>query len=143
MELGGGSLRKAAGILLIIFGVAAIGLSIATVSGLFTYYTEYNLQTPPGYLYIAAVALGVFVTTGGVFCLKRKYWGLCFTPSLLLHVFMTLSIFIFPWILFLWLYLSPAWILPLVFICLRKSEWAASQTWPDSSASPYSQDNAE
>jgi hypothetical protein len=142
MQLGGALLRKAAGILLIIFGVAATGLSIATVSGLITYYREYNLQTPPDYLYIAAVALGVFVTTGGVFCLKRKYWGLCFTSGLLLHVFMTLSIFIFPWIFFLWLYLSPVWILPLIFICLRKSEWAEPEAWPDASGSQYSEDKA-
>ena len=127
MQLEGGLLRKASGILLIIFGVAAIGLAIATVRGLITYYTEYNLQTPPDYLYIATVALAVFVITGGVFCLRRRYWGLCFTSGLLLHVFMTLSILIFPWIFFLWLWLSPVWILPLIFICLRKIEWSESQ----------------
>ena len=127
MQLKGGLLRKAAGILLIIFGVAAISLSIATVSGLITYYTEYNLQTPPDYLYITAATLGLSFITGGVFCLKRRYWRLCFASSLLLHILMTLSIFIFAWIFFLWLWLSPVWILPLIFICLRKGEWSESQ----------------
>jgi hypothetical protein len=120
-------MRKAAGILLIIFGVAAISLSIVSVSGLITYYTKYNQPTPPDYLYIITAALAAFFVTGGVFCLKRRYWGLCFTSSIFLHIFMTLLIFMFPWIFFLWLYLSPVWILPLIFICLRKSEWSESQ----------------
>jgi len=127
MQLEGRLLRKAAGILLIIFGVAAISLCIVSVSGLITYYTKYNQQPPPDYLYITTATLGLFFITGGVFCLKRKYWGVCFTSSLLLHILMTLLIFVFPWVFFLWLYLSPVWILPLIFICLRKSEWAESQ----------------
>ena len=120
-------MRKAAGILLIILGVAAIGLSIASVSGLITYYIKYNQPTPPDYLYIIIAAFAVFFITGGVFCLKRKYWRPCFTSSLLLHVFMTLLLFIFPWAFFLWLWLIPVWILPLIFISLRKSEWSESQ----------------
>jgi hypothetical protein len=119
-------MRKAAGILLIIFGVAALTLSIGSVSGLINHYIQYNQPTPPDYLYIITATLAVFFITGGVFCLKRKYWGLCFTSSLLLHIFMTLSVFL-PWEFLLWLYLSPVWVLPLIFICLRKSEWSESQ----------------
>ena len=46
MEIKGGLLRKAAAILLIIFGAVAISLSIVSVSGLITYYTgmRYNHQ---------------------------------------------------------------------------------------------------
>ena len=125
-------MRKAAGILLIIFGVAAISLSIVNVSGLITYHIgEYIPQAPPDYLYIIIATLGVFFITGGVFCLKRKYWRLCFTSSLFLHIFMTLllvsNLIFFPWMSFLWLSLIPVWILPLIFICLRKSEWSESQ----------------
>jgi len=128
MQLEGRLLRKAAGILLIFFGVAAIGLSIVNVSGLITYHIrEYIPQTPPDYLYIIVATLAVFFITGGVFCLKRKYWRLCFTSSILLHILMTLSIFL-PWTYLWWLYLIPVWILPLIFICLRKSEWLESQT---------------
>jgi hypothetical protein len=56
-------MRKAAGILLIIFGVGAIGLCIASVSGLVSYYTEYS-QTPPDYLYIVTGTLAVFFIIG-------------------------------------------------------------------------------
>jgi len=127
MQLQGGLLRKAAGILLIIFGVAAIGLSIVNVSGLITYHIgEYIPQTPPDYLYIIIAALAVFFITGGVFCLKRRYWGLCFTSSIFIHILMTLSMFL-PWTYLWWFYLIPVWILPLIFICLRKTEWSESQ----------------
>jgi hypothetical protein len=131
MHLEGGLLRKAAGILLIIFGVAAIGLSIVNVSGLITYYTRYNQLTHPDYLYIITATLGVLFITGGVFCLKRRYWGLCFTSSILIHILMTLSIFL-PWTYLWWFYLIPVWILPLIFISLKKSEWAESEARPDS-----------
>ena len=119
-------MRKAAGILLIIFGVAAIGLSIVNVSGLITYYSEYRQPTPPDYLYIITATLGVLFITGGVFCLKRKYWRVCFTSSIFIHILMTLSIFL-PWTYLWWFYLIPVWILPLIFICLRKREWSESQ----------------
>lgn len=132
MQLEGALLRKAAGILLIIFGVAAIGLSIVNVSGLLTYHIgEYTPQTPPDYLYIIVAALAVFFIAGGVFCFRRKYWGLCFTSGLFLHILMTLSIFL-PWTYLWWFYLIPVWILPLIFICVRKSEWSESKAKPDS-----------
>jgi hypothetical protein len=125
-------MRKAAGTLLIVFGVAAIGLSIVNVSRLITYHIgEYIPQSPPDYLYIITATLGVLFITGGVFCLKRRYWGLCFTSSILIHILMALSIFL-PWTYLWWFYLIPVWILPLIFICLRKREWSESEAQPDS-----------
>jgi hypothetical protein len=132
MRLEGGLLRKAAGILLIVFGAAAIGLSIVNMGGLITYQIGgHTPQTPPDYLYIITAALGVSFIIGGVSCLKRKYWGLCFTSSILIHILMTLSIFL-PWTYLWWFYLIPVWILPLIFISLKKSEWAESEARPDS-----------
>ena len=124
-------MRKAAGIILIIFGVAAISLFIVNVGGLITNPYEDIVSTPPDYVYIIIATLAVFFIVGGVFCLKRKNWRLCFTSSLFLHIFMTLllvsNLIFFPWMSFLWLSLIPVWILPLIFICLRKSEWSESQ----------------
>ena len=123
-------MRKAAGIILIILGMAAISLFIVYVSGLITHPIEF-VSPPPDYVYIIIATLAVFFIIGGVFCLKRKYWRLCFTSSLFLHIFMTLLIFstllFFSWMTFLWMSLIPVWILPLIFICLRKSEWSESQ----------------
>jgi hypothetical protein len=134
MRVKGGLLRKAAGILLIIFGVAAIGLSIVNVSGLISDHTRYNQLSPPDYLYIIVATSAVFFIIGGVFCLKRRDWRLCFTSSILLHILMTLSIFL-PWTFLWWFYLIPVWILPLIFICLRRSQWSESQAGLDSSTS--------
>ena len=132
MRSEGGLLRKAAGILLIIFGAAAIGLSIVNVSGLITYHMGgYTPQPTPDYLYIITAALGVLFITGGVSCLKKKLWGLCFTSSILIHILMTLSIFL-PWTYHWWFYLIAVWIVPLIFICQRKSEWSESKAQEDS-----------
>ena len=124
-------MRTAAGILLIILGVAAISLFTVNVTGLITPPIQYIESTPPDYLYIIIATLAVFFITGGIFCLKRKYWGLCFTSSLFLHIFMTVlifsNLFFFSWMFLLWMSLIPVWILPLIFICLRKSEWSESQ----------------
>jgi len=118
-------MRKGAGILLIVLGAVALSLFIANVSGLVTPPSEY-IPAPPAYVYIIIATIGVFSIIGGVFCLRRKCWGLCFTSSLFLHILMTLLIFstlLFSWMFALWLALIPVWILPLIFICLRKKEW--------------------
>ena len=124
-------MRKAAGIILIILGVAALSLFIVNVSGLITNPYEDFMQTPPDYVFIIIATLAVFFIVGGVFCLKKRNWRLCFTSSLFLHFFMTVlifsNLFFFSWMLPLWLSLIPVWILPLIFICLRKSEWSESQ----------------
>ena len=125
-------MSKAAGIILIFLGVAAISLFIVNVSGLITNPYEDILKTPPDYVFIIIATLAVFFIVGGVFCLKRKNWRLCFTSSLFLHIFMTVLIFsqlfFFSWMLPLWLSLIPVWILPLIFICLRKREWQEIST---------------
>jgi hypothetical protein len=46
MRLEGGLLRKAAGILLIVFGAAAIGLSIVNMGGLITYQIGRHWSEP-------------------------------------------------------------------------------------------------
>ena len=124
-------MRKAAGIMLIILGVAALSLFIVNVSGLITNPYEDFMQTPPDYVFIIIATLAVFFIVGGVFCLKKRNWRLCFTSSLFLHFFMTVfifsNLFFFSWMLPLWLSLIPVWILPLIFICLRKDEWSESQ----------------
>ena len=117
--------------MLIILGVAALSLFIVNVSGLITNPYEDFMQTPPDYVFIIIATLAVFFIVGGVFCLKRRNWRLCFTSSLFLHFFMTVlifsNLFFFSWMLPLWLSLIPVWILPLIFICLRKDEWSESQ----------------
>ncbi len=108
-------MRKAAGILVIIFGVGTIGTSIYAL-------TEFSLRLDV-YSYakfIITTELLVLFITGGVFCIKRKYWGLCLTSSIFLHFWVMVPLVDFfprswlnslpPW----FPYLSPVTILPFI-----------------------------
>ena len=131
-------MRKAAGIILIIYGAVSLffyGPFLLTHLNLFDDDPIFSVF--PTLLMISAP----FIVTGGVFCLTRKYWELCFA-SALIAVFMMIywiygmTGFRFPppdFLLFpalRWWIIWPLIItgaLPLIFICLRKSEWSESQ----------------
>lgn len=122
-------MRKVAGIMLIIFGLAAITLFIVNVSRLTIYLYEWG---PPHYVSIITAILAMFFIIGGVFCIKGKYWKVCFASSFFLHILATASILfylglLFSVVIFLWISLIPVWILPLIFICLRRSEWSEAE----------------
>ena len=103
-------MRRAAGILMITFGGIMTGILV--YDGIQVHYhLAFNL--PMSSLY-------VFVITGGFFCLRRKYWKVCFISSLLLIFFTPVF---FPWLLGLSFIFIVGGIIPLIFICLRKSEW--------------------
>jgi len=123
-------MRKAAGILMIIFSVTAISNFMVN----FIWLSYRDFWSPPSYLLRLVVILGAFAITGGIFCLKRKYWALCFISSLGLHYWMIVSygfgFLPLSWYLFInswFMFLTPVAILPLIFICLRKREWSDSK----------------
>jgi hypothetical protein len=110
-------MRIAAGILMIITAIvllAVVAVSSAALGG----WETYGNLTDVLYLVFQLAWVG-FIIAGGVFCLQRKHWGLCFTSSLLLALFLILSFFFFPSPLFLY----PLGILPIIFVCLRKRQW--------------------
>ena len=121
-------MRKVAGILMIICGLTTIGSFVGILivwgfRGGFSGYPDALLLA----LRLIAIIAAVFFTTGGVFCLKRKYWKICFATSLCLLLFMTYDLYVlipfpfyFPGVLIL-PYL-PWGILPIIFVCLRKRE---------------------
>ena len=119
-------MRKATGILMIIFGVATIGFHFE--------FADYYVA-PSNYLTVTlfTILAVVPIITGGVFCLKRKHWKLCFALSLWLLLFMILFLLSLPSIeirfRYIWVpcFLIPMGILPQIFICLRRSEWSESQ----------------
>ena len=118
-------MRKAAGILMIIFGAATIGIFVFTLRDY-----GYRLDVFSYASFIITLELIVFFIIGGVFCFKRKYWALCFISSLFLHIWVMVSfpIAFFPdsWLNFLppwFVYFSPVGILPFIFIVVRKREW--------------------
>lgn len=121
-------MRKAAGILMIIYSVRTIVLAGGFLS-------EQGIEGSPLAMGLGAIIPAVFIIIGGVFCLKRKYWKLCFASSIVLLLFMIFDVlFQFPFTY--WLHLSnlqhpwvsiaitiPWAILPQIFVCLRKKEW--------------------
>ena len=133
-------MRKAAGIMLIIYGAV---LLYVTIGGLIS---EARHIRDPVFtilfmvIFFAFIVTGAFIIIGGVFCLKRKYWKLCFASALLAVLMM---IFWWPGI-FGFLPRASAWwvwssiiagILPLIFVCIRKREWQEISDIMDSKAS--------
>jgi hypothetical protein len=114
-------MRKAAGIMLIILGlylISNLGVNVAQHQSL-----------APGLagLFVIIICV-VFIVIGGVCCLMRRYWELCFASP---------SVAIF--IMILWLIGAPSseslltWFitamgtLPIVFVYLGKRQWSESQ----------------
>jgi hypothetical protein len=120
-------MRIAASILMIIYGVKTIGIYVSSI-----FLDEWGFRGYALALFLISIIAAVFFITGGVFCLKRKYWIICFVSSLCLLVFMVFDLtptayFLHEFSNILPSVVSPllltSGILPLIFVLLRKSEW--------------------
>lgn len=120
-------MRKAAGILLIIFGVLLLVAEIRTLEILVVYWHRTQFF-PLGLLHIV---FAVIIVAGGILCIVRRYWGLCLASALLV-LYMVIS-----WLisgfklsdleqLVLPIVLA---VLPIILVCTRRKEW---QEIPDS-----------
>ena len=81
-------MRKAAGIILIALGVSFLWflINVLLVFGIGFLIVPF-LPVPPQNFIAAIVVLGTivpaaFYVTGGIFCLRRKYWGVCLASAL-------------------------------------------------------------
>jgi hypothetical protein len=102
-------MRKASGVLMIVLGTATMGIFLY---GLQPYYSAE--------LKLIVILTTAFTIAGGVFCLKRKYWTICFISSLLLLYFVVL----WGWFLGPLIYLFIAGgIISAIFVYRRKREW--------------------
>lgn len=107
--------RQAEGIMLIIFGMFLLN----TIH-------VYDLAFNPFDLFLIIPA--AFLVTGGIFCLRKKYWRVCLASA-------WLAVFI----MIMWLtgyHTSLAWLswvfsilgtLPIIFVYLTKKEWKEIQ----------------
>jgi len=118
-------MRVAAGILMIIVAIGSL-----------IYFVPLLIQDGVGaygltYLHLVMVISALFFVPGGVLCLRRKYWRVCFASSLLLlvvlgsltYILWVISSMFPPYHPTWWVVLIPAAILPIVFVCLRRREW--------------------
>lgn len=104
-------MRRVVGILMIIFGMTTIGIFV------------YGIQPYYGLtIKLLMIFSTVFIITGGVFCLWRKYWTVCFISSLLLPCFVIL---LWGWFIYgflSWFFIAGG-IISAIFVGLRKNEW--------------------
>jgi hypothetical protein len=120
-------MRIAAGILMIILAMVLPGIVSMVGEGIMDIRT-FDLRFS---LFI--IISGVLLVTGGVSCLKRRYWKLCFTAALFAIFVMVLWFGLFGVSLLFslhWLYIDlffiATGILPIIFVRLRKREWQKS-----------------
>ena len=75
-------MRKAAGIILIILGIVEVGGGIISVRGLLAG----PMSMPVSAIWLAVsfpIVYAALLVTGGVLCVRKKYWELCLTSAVL------------------------------------------------------------
>jgi hypothetical protein len=121
-------MRIAAGILMIILAMVLPGIVSMVGEGIM------DIRTFDLWFSLFIIISGVLLVTGGVSCLKRRYWRLCFTAALFAIFVMILwfglfgvsLLFPLPWPYVNWFFIATG-ILPIVFIRLGRKEWRQSQ----------------
>ena len=115
-------MRQAAGILMIAFAL----FMVRDVTFRLTYY-GFGLG-----LLLILLAAASFVIAGGVFCLERRFWKVCFASAVVTVIIMVL----------LWINESDsvlAWIVsivgtfPIIFVLLARKGWQRPEASPGSS----------
>ena len=117
-------MRIAAGIMLIILGIFGL-------IGLIVVLSEFDILFSFLRFILWRIVFGAFLVTGGVLCLKRRYWGLCLA-SALLALFIGISFVVEPLLHGHFFMTWDTWILVLgatistIFISGTKKEWQKS-----------------
>jgi hypothetical protein len=117
-------MRKAGGILMIILATALPYIAYLGGEGVISIHS----------LFIISIIPGALLVTGGVACLRRRYWRLCFTAALFAIFVMILwagflgesLLFSLP-MLCINLFFIAAGILLVIFVSLRRREWQKAQ----------------
>jgi len=141
-------MRKAAGIILITLGVLFLYLliDVVVVFGIsFFFIGHFYLiaqAVVAAFVLISSVVPAAFCITGGIFCLRRKYWRVCLA-SASFAVFS--SVLNSVWgVSFLSNYISTGWttwvmlvaeVIALIFILRTKKEWQEISDSVDSKVS--------
>ena len=115
-------MRIAAGVLMVIFGAWTMALSVAEL-------VEFGDINPDRLLSVSLVFVAAIITTGGILCIRRRYWKLCFISSLLLLLlvvfFGPIPFAPLPFGALSSLLAIVVPVLPLIFVCVRRREWQA------------------
>ena len=114
-------MRQAAGILMVAFGLFLFIVMVSEVR-------QYGVSAYDLAFYALLIIPAAFIFTGGVLCLKREYWKVCFASAVVTVVIMIL------WlighgvdsILLAWI-VSMVGTFPIIFVLLTKKEWQEIQ----------------
>jgi len=111
-------MRKAAGIMLIILGTYVLVVEIIPLIRIGIPFF------PP---YVLPIVLGAFIATGGIFCIRKRYWGLCLASAI------AAVLTGYRWLIAAesrtpeWVIIPILGILPIIFVCIRRKEWKELQ----------------
>ena len=121
-------MRKAAGIILIIFGALGVRSLVILLTGLVNTFSFIPVQMVPTIL--LEIVPSAFFVIGGVFCLRRKHWRVCLASASfagLIGIFVVVTLSLgraiymgegwIPWIAVL------AAVISVIFISRTRKEW--------------------
>ena len=107
-------MTKAAGIMLII-----VGMYILVGEILILYRIGSHLFT----LSVLPIVLAALTVTGGIFCIRKRYWVVCLA-SALIPVYFVIRLFMIDYRFMPWEWILPVLgILSIIFICIKRKEW--------------------
>ena len=120
---------------MMVFGVASLGTRIFELSHIPAHPLSSSsiLLLLSSYYFLRqnliVLVSTVILFTGGIFCLRRKYWGFCLVSAvlLLLIMFFTWAGVISRLVWLDWYFVAPVVILVTVYVCLTRREWQKSQ----------------
>jgi uncharacterized membrane protein (DUF485 family) len=136
-------MRKAAGIILITLGVSFLCgmIYILVVLGIMfgiSIFLSFLIPVPGFVFLLGLVVAAAFDITGGIFCLRRKYWRVCLASAsfavffLVFYFVFFLVLSPFPWGSSWSDYISMGWpiwvmvvaaVISVIFILRTKKEW--------------------
>ena len=146
-------MRKAAGIILITLGVLFVcGLIDILVILNMVHFSIITVVTPrPSFVFLLGlVVAAAFRITGGIFCLRRKYWRVCLASTSFAVLFVVFNIvsfsdlspFSWGWAWSDYIYMGwPIWVMlvaaviSVIFVLRTKREWQETSDIMDSKAS--------
>jgi hypothetical protein len=121
-------MRKAAGIILTIFGGLGVASLVRLLTGLVNTFSFIPVEMVPTIL--MQIGPSAFFAIGGVFCLRRKHWRVCLASAsfaALIAIFVVVTVSIgraiymgeawIPWITVL------AAVVSVIFISRTRKEW--------------------
>jgi len=107
-------MRKAAGIMLIIVGLYILVGEITIL---------YTIGSHLFALSVLPIVLAALIVTGGIFCIRKRYWVVCLA-SALIPVYFVIRLFMIDHRFLPWEWMLPILgILPIIFICIKRKEW--------------------